>query len=47
VELLFNGREEAVEVDVEEAEAVGLGVEVHAGGVAAIIFAVCLPEGKL
>ena len=29
VELLLDRREERVEVDVEEAEAIGLGVEVH------------------
>ena len=29
VELLFDGREEAVQVDVEEAEAVGMGIGGH------------------
>jgi len=39
VELLFDGREEAVEIDVEEGEAVGMDL---LGQDAPIIFAFCL-----
>ncbi len=42
MELLFDGREEAVEVDVEEGEEVGLSGGAH--GI--IVFAGCSPEGE-
>jgi hypothetical protein len=40
MELLLNRREEAVEIDVQEAEEVGLSWGAHVG----IIFAACSPN---
>ena len=47
VELLLDRCEEAVEVDVEVGEEVGLGVGGHEARLDRIIFALCLPEEKL